>query len=106
MASSAIEAVFRKIEPNADKTMIRVPAFVSNIIWTFYGKTIATKIQGRNYFSIPAQVWERALEPGQPAYNEAKIQLFLSLLSTDADAPLAVRSWAKRYKEAGCPGAP
>lgn len=106
MASSAMEALFRKLEPNADRTMIRVPAFVSSILWTYYGRPIATAIESRQHFQIPAHVWERALESGQPKYNEEKIQRFLSLLTTHAEAPLAIRHWAKQYIEAGCPGAP
>jgi hypothetical protein len=106
MASSAVEALFRKLKPNVDKTMIRVPAFVSAILWTYSGRSISTAIQNRQQFQIPAHVWERALESGQPKYNEAEIQRFLSLLSTDAEAPLAIRFWAKQYIEAGCPGAP
>jgi hypothetical protein len=106
MASRAMEAMFRKLEPNADKTMIRVPAFVSSILWTYYGRPIATAIEDRQYFQIPAHVWERALESRQPKYNEAKIQRFLSFLSTHAEASPAIRFWAKQYIEAGCPGAP
>lgn len=106
MASSSVEALFRKIEPHADKTMIRIPAFASNILWTYYGKSIETAIKRRQRFQIPEHVWERALEPRQPKYNEEKIHRFLSLLSTHNESPLAIRFWAKKYIDAGCPGAP
>jgi len=106
MASRLVVGIFQKLEPQIDKTIIRIPAFVSSILWTYYGRSIPTKIPHRQEFQLPAHVWERALEPGQPAYNESKIHEFLSLLSESVDTPLVISYWAKKYIEDGCPGAP
>jgi hypothetical protein len=106
MASTSMETLFHRLEPNPGKTMIRVPAFVSNILWTFYGQAISTKIPERLEFQLPAHVWERALGKGQPKYNESKIHAFLSLLSTHPDSTAAIRYWATSYIEQGSPGAP
>lgn len=106
MASTFIESLFRQIEQNIDKTMVRIPAFVSAILWTYSGRTIGTNIRHRPYFQIPAHVWERALEPGQPKYNEEKIHKFLSFLSNNTETPLAIRFWATQYLDSGSPGAP
>lgn len=106
MASKLVESLFQKLESQIDKTIIRIPAFVSSILWTYYGRSIPTKIPDRQEFQLPAHVWERALEPGQPAYNESKIHEFLSLLSEGVDVPPAISYWAKKYIEDGCPGAP
>lgn len=106
MASTSMEALFHLLEPDTDKTMIRIPALVSNILWTFYGQAISTKIPERLEFQLPAHVWERALSEGQPKYNESKIHAFLSLLSTHPDSTAAIRYWATSYIEQGSPGAP
>ncbi len=106
MASQAMETLFGLFEPSPDKTMIRIPAFVSNILWTFYGQAIATAIKARPEFQLPAHVWERALEPGQPKYNESKIRSFILFLSAHPESPSAIRFWAKNYLEKGSPGAP
>ncbi len=102
MAARSIETLYNdQIQP-LDKTNVRVPAFVANLLWVFLGNSIETRFS--NGFYNTSQVWARIYDPAskQPGYLRDHILQLLDIL--DDHGPSEIARTAVQYKQTGYPG--
>ncbi|ASP49453.1 phospholipase D family protein [Cognaticolwellia beringensis] len=96
MASSQILHEFNKLE-KPDKYNIRIPAYVSYLLWTYSGNEMETNISEMPKFFDPQQVLDRA--DTKTGNDLEKINLFLQHLSISKTVTSSVRYWARKYQE-------
>nr|WP_274522953.1 phospholipase D family protein [Ectothiorhodospira haloalkaliphila] len=94
MASSMIEEEYSKID-KINKYNVRIPAYVSYLLWTFSGKQMETNIPETPVYFDPQQVLDRAKSKS----NQEQMIFLIDQLANSEIVPNSVRSWAKKYQK-------
>jgi hypothetical protein len=97
MAAGWIVDIYDDALEAKNKSNVRIPAFVANILWTLSGQSIETQIQDVPRFHLPEQVLNRASERGQPKNNLERISRLMRALLVAPRTPDAVKFWITQW---------
>ena len=95
MASGSLQRIYEETVGPTATHEIKIPAYAANLLWTFSGQEIETKIKPTYMFYSPEDVLSRS-ETQDKSFPTKTVD-FVALLAQREDVSAAIRYWAERF---------
>ena len=94
MAGAQLKKIYEEEVGPLGNHKVKVPAYAANLLWTFSGQEIETKISPKYRFYSPDEVIKRAITQDKKFPKET--EEFVAILAQHDDVSEAVRYWADK----------